>query len=564
MIGRTVTLEEEKEIVKKYTEDKKRQSIISKEHKLGLLRIKNILLKNNVEIKIPGANRGLNSKEIEEFRMIVYSSKDKQLIAKCKKTDITFKDINNEKGILTDHILKTYGDIDYPKTTYAKKRYEYTHGKKWYEEYIDIIEIDKKETRKCKLCNWETLDLTNKTGCFEVHLKNNHNVSIIDYLNIFPEDIKFHPKYKKLNSLKEDNVICEICGYKMKFLNTKHLKTHNIGVMEYKLRYPSSKMVSNSCRKKLQDSYNKNLKNHEHKFTSKAQETIQEYLINLGCEININDKKLLNGIEIDILLPEHKLGIEFNGLYYHTERMGKDKNFHLNKTKLMNENGYKLIHIFEDEWIKNKGLVLNKISHLINKNNSKIIGARKCEIIEIDNETKNIFLELYHIQGKSNSNINLGAIYNDELVAVMSFDNKRSMVNLKNNKNHYDLTRFATNTNYKVVGIAGKLLKYFINNYKPNKIISFGDVRWVLDKNDNMYTKLGFSLNKTLLPDYKYFKSNISRSKRLHKFGFGKNALRKRYPDLDFNKTEKELMIELGFDRIWDCGLFKFELNLEN
>jgi hypothetical protein len=48
--------------------------------------------------------------------------------------------------------------------------------------------------------------------------------------------------------------------------------------------------------------------------------------------------------------------------------------------------------------------------------------------------------------------------------------------------------------------------------------------------------------------------------KRFHKFGFGKSSLRKKYPYLDFSKTEKELTTELGYDIIWDCGLFKYEL----
>jgi hypothetical protein len=33
---------------------------------------------------------------------------------------------------------------------------------------------------------------------------------------------------------------------------------------------------------------------------------------------------------------------------------------------------------------------------------------------------------------------------------------------------------------------------------------------------------------------------------------------------MDFNKTEKELTTELGFDRVWDCGLFKYELINQN
>ena len=83
----------------------------------------------------------------------------------------------------------------------------------------------------------------------------------------------------------------------------------------------------------------------------------------------------------------------------------------------------------------------------------------------------------------------------------------------------------------------------------------------VLDGDNNMYTKLGFKLTKTYAPDYKYYNPKVSRNKRLHKFGFGKSSLKKKYPELDFSKTERELMLELGYDRIWDCGLFKYELN---
>tara|TARA_R110000868_G_scaffold147811_1_gene369428 strand:+ start:90 stop:422 length:333 start_codon:yes stop_codon:yes gene_type:complete len=108
--------------------------------------------------------------------------------------------------------------------------------------------------------------------------------------------------------------------------------------------------------------------------------------------------------------------------------------------------------------------------------------------------------------------------------------------------------------------LAGKLIKRFINDYNPKNIISFGDRRWVMDGDNNMYTKLGFKLVKIYPPDYKYYNSKIARNKRLHKFGFGKSSLKKKYPELHFSKTERELTLELGYDRIWDCGLFKYEL----
>jgi ribosomal protein S18 acetylase RimI-like enzyme len=299
-------------------------------------------------------------------------------------------------------------------------------------------------------------------------------------------------------------------------------------------------------------------------WTSKSEIEIKNFIESLGFEVEKNrNRQILNGKEIDIMIPEINLAIEYNGLYYHTEKMGKNSRYHLNKTTECNKIGYKLIHIFEDEWLNNKELIKNKLSHLCGKNTNQLIGARKCKISIISQKEKNEFLDTYHIQGKDKSKISFGAYYNDELVAVMTFDNKRNMSN-KCDDNSYELTRFATNINYRIPGVGDKLLKYFIKEYSPSSIISFGDIRWVLDANNNFYTKLGFKLVNILRPDYRYYNSKIHKHKRLHKFGFGKNNLKKRYPHLDFSKTEKQLMTELGYDRIWDCGLFKFELKLNN
>ena len=39
------------------------------------------------------------------------------------------------------------------------------------------------------------------------------------------------------------------------------------------------------------------------------------------------------------------------------------------------------------------------------------------------------------------------------------------------------------------------------------------------------------------------------------------DSLKKKFPQIyDNNKTEWEMMQELGYDRIWDCGKFKYEM----
>jgi len=65
-------------------------------------------------------------------------------------------------------------------------------------------------------------------------------------------------------------------------------------------------------------------------------------------------------------------------------------------------------------------------------------------------------------------------------------------------------------------------------------------------------------------PDYSYCNSKIDKFKRFHKFNYGKKSIKIKYPSIyDDKKTEWEMMQELGFDRIWDCGKFCYELNFK-
>jgi hypothetical protein len=46
---------------------------------------------------------------------------------------------------------------------------------------------------------------------------------------------------------------------------------------------------------------------------------------------------------------------------------------------------------------------------------------------------------------------------------------------------------------------------------------------------------------------------------RKHIYNFTKHSILAKHQELDKSKTEWELMKELGYNRIWDCGNLKFE-----
>jgi len=275
----------------------------------------------------------------------------------------------------------------------------------------------------------------------------------------------------------------------------------------------------------------------------------------------IQNYKLNNNQEIDIFLPELKIGIEFDGLYWHSEEKRKDKNYHLNKTNLANSVKIRLIHIFEDEWLYKRDIVKSKIRHILKYNTGEKIYARKCIIKEITVKEKNNFLEKNHIQGADKSLIKLGLFYKNFLVSVMTFGKARSALGSKKSKNNkkiiFELIRFANDINYIVIGSFNKILSYFKKNYQFNKIISYADKRWSTDS--NLYTSSGFFKTHDSLPNYWYFYSGSKI--REHRYSYRKNILKKKFPDIySDKKTEMTIMLEAGYYKIWDCGNFVYEL----
>ena len=100
---------------------------------------------------------------------------------------------------------------------------------------------------------------------------------------------------------------------------------------------------------------------------SKPELEIQSLLDSLGIRYSSSDRSVIPPLELDIVIPEHNLAIEFNGLLWHSEKYGKDRNYHSHKTNLCAEKGYRLIHIWEDDWRDRKDIELAFIKQLVGK-----------------------------------------------------------------------------------------------------------------------------------------------------------------------------------------------------
>ena len=279
---------------------------------------------------------------------------------------------------------------------------------------------------------------------------------------------------------------------------------------------------------------------------SKYEDEIVEILIKeCGIKKEQIKRHIRHGIfpdarEVDIYIPDYKFGIEFNGNYWHCDLQlkfqdhGGRSRMHQQKSLDAEKSGVFIFNIFEYEWLDldNKEKIVKRIKHILKKDYSHKIPAKKCVVKEISVEEKKKFLNQNHIQGNDRSKIALGLFYGDELVACMTF------VSPKTKKYTWELSRFCCKKEYTIQGAASKLFKYFLTNFclDNTTIVSYNDIGKTTGK---IYELLGFRLQSINPPNYIWI-------------NFSTGDIRTRYQEQ--KGGEKERMHSLGYHRICDCG----------
>lgn len=271
--------------------------------------------------------------------------------------------------------------------------------------------------------------------------------------------------------------------------------------------------------------------------SSVGQIEVFDYITSLGIESFINDRKTIHPFELDIIIPSKKLAIEYCGVYYHSETWGnKDRNYHLKKHQLCEEQGYDLITIFEAEWKTKKDIVKSILAAKLGATKHKI-HARNTTFKELKYNDVKSFEEENHIQGTRPASKYYGLYYNYTLVMSLSIGKSRFNKNFKN-----EIIRMTTKKNHIVVGGISKIMK----NANIKDCMTYADKRYGTGKG---YEKIGFQKLKDSTPNYFYF--HKSDHDVLHsRMKFQKHKIQ----NVDITKSEYENMLDQGYDRIWDCG----------
>ena len=465
------------------------------------------------------------------------------------------------KDKVKNTVMQRYGVTCVSKLSSVKEKYKETCKKKYGVEYYYQTKEFKEKAKKTCVARYgvehSTQSLNAKKKVKETVLKK-YGVHAITQSEVFKEKAKqtcikkygadnyaktkqFKKTLKKnnketlLKDLKNINVL-HLEDLNENFLNTFVFEVDNTKYFDlnkcedyFGVTYPIIKRIKCAFDIELPNYYER-----ETKDRSNAEIDLFNWI---PCSNKIsNNRKIIYPLELDMVLPDYKLAIEYNGVYWHSDEY-KDQNYHLNKTLECNNKGIQLFHIFDtddiDIW---KSMISNKL-----KLNTKVY-ARKCLVKEITNSDAKSFCAQNHLQGACNAKINLGLFYNDELLEVMTFGKPRY-----NKHYEFELLRLCTKKYYSVIGGASKLWKCFCQKYSPKSVISYANRRF---SNGNIYETLGFIKLSESKPNYWYVKNG----EMFSRVQCQKHKLKTFIENYDENLSEVDNMLNNGYFRIFDCG----------
>jgi hypothetical protein len=183
--------------------------------------------------------------------------------------------------------------------------------------------------------------------------------------------------------------------------------------------------------------------------------------------------------------------------------------------------------------------------------NKEIVYARNTVVKSITSEEAQQFLEKYHLQGAINSEVNIGCLYRNELIGVMTFGKPRF-----NSNYEWELHRMCWKPDKIITGGLEKMFSYFKKTFNPQSIITYCDVAKFTG---NSYYKMNFKLiqpNPITEPNYVWVlqRDNLILSRyqtmkqKLLDQGLGTK-----------DQTENEIMESLNFLKVYDSGNIKLE-----
>lgn len=165
--------------------------------------------------------------------------------------------------------------------------------------------------------------------------------------------------------------------------------------------------------------------------------------------------------------------------------------------------------VVEDRWYSQGEAVKARI--LAHSRMFRQVYARNCEVRRIDKNEAAAFLSRCHSYGDAACRYRYGLFVKREtgekgdvcdvapggMVAVAEFSSARKWLKENGYIRSYEWIRYASLPGVRVIGGMGKLLDAFVEQVKPDDVMSYADLEW---SDGEVYRTLGFELEGTKDP----------------------------------------------------------------
>lgn len=272
-------------------------------------------------------------------------------------------------------------------------------------------------------------------------------------------------------------------------------------------------------------------------FSSRGEREVADFVESLGFDISRNNRSIIAPKELDIVVSDQKVAIEYEGLYWHSEIGGKSPRAHLEKTRQAAEKHFSLFRVYADHWRDKRSIVESMIKSRLGASPYKI-WARKCHVAEVDSKTAKQFLTQNHLYGHSPSKKSFVLVCAEKIVSVLTLRVPRQKKYRE--QNVLEICRFASLLNHQIVGGFSRLLKHakkWAEQHGYSGMISYAD----LDTGSgSVYQKAGFVLMGDTGPSYWYTDGHA----RYDRFQYRAQK----------GKCEREVANDAGVYRIYGAG----------
>lgn len=295
--------------------------------------------------------------------------------------------------------------------------------------------------------------------------------------------------------------------------------------------------------------------------SSRGEKELAEWIASTGSEIVRNDRSTLGGFEIDIYLPNEKIGIEYHGAYWHRDVVMQHHRIHETKINRAESLGIRLITVWDFDWKAKPEIIKAHILHQMGHNNGAKVDARKCNVVTVDVKSASAFYNKHHIQGAAwRALAHYGLESNGALVACMSLSQGSSRRG-RSGSSEWELLRFATAG--VVRGGASRLFAHFIREHTPESVWSFSDRQHF---SGGLYRQLGFVNDGHVAADYRVHHQASGRV--WHKSAWQRKHIPTRLAEIGVDatfdpatdpRTEREMQDLAKCLRIMDAGKIRWK-----